>query len=591
MKRTTKPKPIALNIFLLKDRKKLDPKSLQWTEEEIIHKPISASRTNRRIELGRVALGDNGSLGMLLFKQSKAHTPDWLSFLQDSLAPNIKKLDALSNQSASALLLTKAAGRQFILAFGHGRHLIDQSCVEHRFGLMTVLNSVSPDRIASIDKQTFDAAPKISRTQTARAASISEYEVDVEQDMLRAVVGVTKKEFADDLGDVLAGIDSLKTTVRIDLAGLRKLLRIALERSQAKDYLKRRNGLENPFSWVDNFQPVSDQAEILELDTKLWDAMSQENFANIWMSVPEIVEWQDIKGFAYTSNQIADDDLPQTLEVTDFRKTFRSDASLETLKKRNIYVVSSTGLPPRTISAYKCLYFECKGKSSSHILHAGSWYSIESKFENRINAYFSKIPRVAFSAPFIPYKHKDEGDYNRAVAKSPNSGYVMLDKKLVQFGGGHSKIEVCDLMRKRSNSTKGSLVHVKRGKSSHSLSHLFAQGLVSSTLLSSEKLFIDKVNAQLKANGSSALKGLVAGKDYEVVYAIVDGAPGAPLDIPFFSKVNLESTCKRLRLLGYDVKLLHIPVNSTRKSASKSTKKKVGSRNATTNRATKKRAR
>ena len=581
------PKPVALNIFLLKDRKTIAPKASAWTEEEIIHKPISAPKNKRPLKLGRVELGDDGSLGILLFKQSPAHTPDWLAFLKEGLAPNSRKLDSLSNQSVSALLLAKAAGRQFILAFGHGRHLIDQSCVEHRFGLMTVLNSVSPDQIASIDKQTFDATPKLSRTQTVRTASIAEYEIDVEQDMLRAVVGVTKEEYADDLGDVLAGIDSLKTTVSVDLAGLRKLLKVAFTRSQAKDYLKRRNGQENPFSWVDNFQPVSDQDEIRELDTKLWEAISQGNLTNIWMSVPEITEWQDIKGFAYTSNQITADDLPQILEVSDFRKTFRSDASLDTLKKRNIHVVSSTGLPPRTMSAYKCLYFEHKGKNSSHILHAGSWYSIESKFENRVNAYFSKIPRIAFSSPFVPYKHKDEGAYNRAVAKSPNSGYVMLDRKLVQFGGGHSKIEVCDLMRKKSNSTKGSLVHVKRGKSSSSLSHLFAQGLVSSTLLASEKLFIDKVNAQLLANGSSALKGPVAGKDYEVVYAIVDGAPGAQLEIPFFSKVNLESTCKRLRLLGYDVKLLHIPVTPTRKSVRKSTKK-VGSKTATTKRATKK---
>lgn len=587
MKRATKP--VALNIFLLKDRKTITPKAREWTEEEIIHKPFSAPKNKRPVKLERVELGDEGSLGVLLSKQTEAHTPDWVAFLQEGLGPNSKNLISLSNQSASALLLTKASGRQFVLAFGHGRHLIDQACVEHRFGLMTVLNSVSPDQIASIDKQTFDATPKLSRTQTMRTASIAEYAIDVEQDMLRAVVGITKQEYADDLGEVLAGIDSLKTTVSVDLAGLRKLLKVALTRSQAKDYLKKKNGQENPFSWVDNLQPVSDQDEIRELDTKLWEALSQGNLANTWMSVPEIIEWQDIKGFAYTISQITSDELPQVLDVTDFRKTFRSDASLETLKKRSIYVVSSTGLPPRAMSAYKCLYFEHKGKNSSHILHAGSWYSIESKFEKRINDYFSKIPRTPFSAPFISYKHKDEGAYNRAVAKSPNSGYVMLDKKLVQFGGGHSKIEVCDLMKKRFRSTKGSLVHVKRGKSSSSLSHLFAQGLVSSTLLSSEKLFIDKVNAQLKANGSSALKGPVDGKDYEVVYAIVDGAPGDTLDIPFFSKVNLESTCKRLRLLGYDVKLLHIPVTSTRKPASKS-RKRIGSRTVTTKTATKKKS-
>lgn len=552
-------KSIPLNVFLLKDRSKIDPKQTQWTTGEILSKPVDAGK-RKVIKVQSHELGEGGSLGTLHIRLPLTESvPDWVPFVSTGLGATGSALAKLKNKSVSAILVAMAAGRQFVLAFGHGRHMIDSACIEHRFGIKVALNSVSPDKIASIDKQTFDATPRISRTQAVRASSVSEYGIDAEQDMLRAVVGITEKAYSGVLGEVLAGMDSLKTTIPVTLEGLGAFLAAALSRSESKDYLKKDGDNAGAFAWVDNFQPVSDQSKVEELNKELWKAMKGKNFSTMWMAVPEIIEWHDFKAFAYTSAQAeSGDNLPQVLDIAEFRQTLRKDATLETLKHRKIYMLSSTGAPPRPFSAYKTIYFEHSKSGATHILHAGSWYRIEKSFEQRIKDFFTNLPRMTCTAPFTEYAHDDEEAYNKHVATQPASGYTVLDRKLIHFGGGHSKIEVCDLYKGKAGTSKGKLVHVKRGKGSASLSHLFAQGLVSSNLMAGEPEFIKKVNEQLAANGATALPGVISGKDYELVYAIIDGEDGKPLDIPFFSKVNLESNSRRIQTLGFDVKLMHI---------------------------------
>lgn len=554
-------KRVSLNLFLLKDKGR-KPNKAPWTEEEFLAKPVVDGKP-QRISVDRYLLKGEAAGTLYVRKPYSENKPEWISFLERDLQ-NSQGLRELVNRSYSAILLIEAGKRQFVIAFGHGRHMLDMATVEFRFGLKVALNSIAPDKIASIDKQTFDSSPRISRTQAIRAASVTSYDVDPEQDMLRAIVGLTSPPHIEKLGEVVAGMDSLKISVPIRPRDLNRTLEYALSRFKSKDYLKEKDGRESDFAWVDNIEPIADATLISELDQQLWDSLKSSELSSTWMAVPEIIDWEDIAGFSYKPLSPDQDwELDQVLQIEKFAQSFRKNATLQTLKNKSVYMVSTSG-HVRSYQAYRAIYSEMKNSVGTFVLNAGSWFKIHQGVEQRVNRFFESLrgSTTTPDPPFIEYDHKDEEDYNKAVV-AQNMGHVCLDRKLINFGGGASKIEVCDIYLPRKPGNRSQLFHVKRGRSSSSLSHLFAQGLVSCELLIDEPKFVVEVDKQLQGANVDALNGVIKGSDYNVVYVIIDGPKGSPLDIPFFSKVTLEGCAKRLQRYGFSVNLMHVGESSS----------------------------
>ncbi|MEO0490288.1 MAG: DUF6119 family protein, partial [Cyanobacteria bacterium J06659_2] len=116
-----------------------------------------------------------------------------------------------------------------------------------------------------------------------------------------------------------------------------------------------------------------------------------------------------------------------------------------------------------------------------------------------------------------------------------------------------------------------------RKLSSSSLSHLFAQGFVSSDLLVTSAEYrdacvrkIDDAAAERKPGNASYRSqfnfiraSAVEPSEIEVVYAIAAQWNGRSLveALPFFSKVNLRRFRKELRRLGYRVTYSRIDAN------------------------------
>lgn len=105
------------------------------------------------------------------------------------------------------------------------------------------------------------------------------------------------------------------------------------------------------------------------------------------------------------------------------------------------------------------------------------------------------------------------------------------------------------------------MIHVKVGKSSAMLSHLFAQGFVSANSFFDEK-FRRKVNEKLAGWSSVPEDEELPRGSYEVVYAIAKQniTNGDKPSIPFFSKVNFMNYSRQLKRLGYKVSLLGIKI-------------------------------
>src|SRR5262245_32989706 len=78
-------------------------------------------------------------IGMLYVRESQQHDPAWYSFV--ATATDLSGIN-LANASSGAALFIRAADRWFAVAFGTGRHLLDQSSFEDDFGLIVALNVV-----------------------------------------------------------------------------------------------------------------------------------------------------------------------------------------------------------------------------------------------------------------------------------------------------------------------------------------------------------------------------------------------------------------------------------------------------------------
>jgi len=555
-----KHKRISLNIYLLKAHPALQKHRL-WSDKDFLASPVDRSGKSRQIKVASYLLGPNGEFGTLYIRRPITETePEWLGFVRKGLEDSTP-LEKLKNRSVSAILVIEQNHRQFVLAFGHGRHMIEPLLIEDRFGIRVVLNSISPDKVASIDRQTFDATPKLSRVQTVKASSVSDFMINPEQDLLRGLVGFTKTEYKATLGDLVAGIDSFKTSVPIDLSGLSELLKTALERSHSKDYLTPDSqGNHSQFAWVENLLPVKNKELIDKLDEALWEQISSRSLENKWLAIPEIVDWSQITGFQYGPSEELSN-IHANLDLSRFLDTLKAGATLDTIKRREIFMVTAGGAPAQRFTAFKCIYAEIKSGIELFILHVGTWFKVEANFQSSVEKYFSDLKRKKFHYPFIEYEHDGEGKYNDAVCLNEPASYGRLDRRLIRFGGTYDKIEVCDVLRiPKVDATSGfEFIHVKRGRSSATLSHLFAQGLVASTLLVREKNFVKEVNKQLSKFGLSMLPDKFSATGNEVVFAIVDGKAGAKLDIPFFSKVTLQNCCKSIVAFGYSVSIMHIP--------------------------------
>ena len=232
-----------------------------------------------------VRLGDK-SVGTLYAKQTPITPPTWLKFFAGAVPKN----PGLRRSSVSAVYLTRVAGRLFALAFGQGRHLLKVGSYEERFGLRVTLNSVDPDFLRAVDVSTLDANPFHGTRQTSREASLGEFGINLDQDILRAVTG---RPVDEKLGRRMAGVDSLSVRVRVDLATLPTLLKRYLQRSEDEAYRER-------FRWVDHVAEVRDKS----LEERLFRELVQiidRNKGGVWGAIPERIDWTTFDVFRFGS--------------------------------------------------------------------------------------------------------------------------------------------------------------------------------------------------------------------------------------------------------------------------------------------------
>lgn len=192
------------------------------------------------------------------------------------------------------------------------------------------------------------------------------------------------------------------------------------------------------------------------------------------------------------------------------------------------------------------------------VLTSGVWFEVAADFVTEVHDFVASIPDITTSLNLPPWPEsawKDvnaptgEGAYNEHVAAA--RGFALMDKKNVTVTG-RQRVEMCDLL-----TANRQLVCVKRASRSSSLSHLFAQGSVSASLMH-EPPYAEHVHKSLLTVNSQAAQSYNPA-DWMFVYAIATDKPGPLADtLFFFSQVHLRTHVKHITERGYKVALARV---------------------------------
>lgn len=501
-------------------------------ESDILKEPDLYERFTMRVR--------KSALGTLYIKPSETSLPSWVHFL----APAVGSLPKqnLQTTSASAVWLIRRRGRFFAITFGHGRYMLQDGCIDERFGLRSTLNAVDASRIRSIDRTTFERNQRHTREQIAREADFNAFGLRVDQDLLKAVTG-TPADSA--LGRQFSGRDALSVSLNAYVDEVPALLDQYLDLSARTAYQKR-------YPWIDNIAQVNDRQLQVSLLAELAELIREGETASVWLDAPEVLDWDVVEYFKYSEAPSASE--YSELKLEDY---LRDRSRGDTLSEQHIaadraYCRLTTN--PSTLHSWpirRCLFAELIFNDEQFVLSDGSWYQINRNYASRVVRAVAAIPRTKLELPTFAMGEK-EGDYNQRAVSLSKGRYALMDKRLVKAATtARGQVEACDLF------AKGALIHVKKYGRSSTLSHLFAQGAVSARLLHLDEGFREDFNKKLPASHRFEDWRLpIDPRKIEVAYVIM--ADRDPFRLPFFSQVNLKTAVDSLSEVRFPVTLTPI---------------------------------
>ncbi|MEA2251626.1 MAG: hypothetical protein QOG70_1868 [Solirubrobacteraceae bacterium] len=488
----------------------------------------------------------------LFVKRSNVSVPRWATRLDQHADGDLTT--GLLTASASAVLLiavpdAEGTLRLIALTFGHGRHLIEPDAIVHDFGLRVVLNTVAYDKIKSVDAKTVDELTRHSRLDVSRDASFGAFGLDVTTDLVRSVTGTTDR---DVLAGRLTGSDSLALNSKLDVPEFPALGATLLEAYSEDTY-------KEHFDFIDHLRTEKDPHTVAALDDALVKALQTRELDRLHLAVPEPVDWLQVAGFRFSSSRRDDAaDLDSDPRISVYLPTRENDLSLDRVKQDRVEAMRADddSAVYGTWPVYRCVVFETNRNGQLYTLTGGQWYRVSLSFQQQVNDYADALPRLDLDLPDADDDCSEAQYIAKAVAAT---GALSLDQQLAR-DSVPTPVEICDML-----TTTGQLIHVKKRGRSSTLSHLFAQGLVSAELLLQSQEFRTEARrkaADLDTGFAEVLPADAPARDaHEVSYVIITRGrhrPDAPLTLPFFSVVNLRAAAQRLYALGFKVSVAEV---------------------------------
>lgn len=448
--------------------------------------------------------------GEFWYLQREPRSASWTEFVQPVLEESLGNLQV---SSVSAVLFVKSGGRIFAFTFGYGRNLLRADCHERDFGLKVALNRIHPERLKSVDLRTYEDMVVITRKQTSRAAQMGSFGLDISRDLLRGVAGDPEGQT---FAKRLAGRDALTFWTDISIEELGSQCEAILAAYNDVRYKER-------FGWVDHVRIVRDPNRLEALNRLLVEAL-KARAEHLQLAPPEPVDWAEIDAFRIDGTGqrrgIYDD-----LDINAYLDDLGDGVAQLTLRKLKQRYVSirwrSSDVFDRKWRLFDCIVWETDYQERQYVLAEGEWFEVEPSFAAQVRRFVMEIPRPKTGLPPAQLGER-ENDYNRRVS-SESGNLFCLDGQTFRPVDASSPIELCDLL-----SADKLFFHVKRKRSSATLSHLFSQGSIAAEIFMQDGGLREQVRNHLKDAGAAKFIDAIPGSSsrpdvtqYQVVYAII----------------------------------------------------------------------
>jgi uncharacterized protein (TIGR04141 family) len=488
--------------------------------------------------------------GVLYHDTPPAKAAGWRGFLAPAFS---NQLPSFNSQHSSAVLFFKAGNgrnqRSFAVTFGYGRALLEESALESDFGLRTALNLCDTSTLRAVDYRTIEERTRIGRIQLSDAGSVDAFRMNLDTDLLRGLEAESNdKKVCEKIG---ARWSNLIVAARIEVSDLG-----SLARSLLKCYKKK--SLPTEYAWIENVRRVSDPSLLESLERDLEDRINNDDFAGIRLAMPDVGgSTTGIEARLFGAKLDAEAFTSDFADYLAKRKRQVKWTAQSAKNSQKVFLIDAkNGAEMESISLFRSIVAEVKLKNELYLLVDGEWFCLNQDFVAEVNKVLKRIPVLKHQYPKW-IDGEAEGIWNKRACNSCKDA-ALLDKANISHGGGHSKIEVADIL------TSGLVLgHVKRrDKSSSGLSHLFAQAVVSSRLLHQDEAFRQKVAKVVPSSHKTTAAKLKRSFDppnWTIAYVILGADEKAPADsLPFFSKVNLKGAVEQLKLMNYKVGLIGI---------------------------------
>ncbi|MDR0968872.1 MAG: TIGR04141 family sporadically distributed protein [Holosporaceae bacterium] len=455
----------------------------------------------------------------LHFKQKPIRPAVWVNFFNNDKELQ-EKFKSASNQ---AVLLRKIEfdGKihTFAITFGTGHCMLNDVAIVPYFGLRVVLNTA--DHIKKMDSRN-DSSYKSE--QIYGNSDFLAFSFDSEIDFLTKVTGsINKESDYKVLGTTITGGHMLSATVKFNVDTIDDLLVKLYEFYILEKYK------DKGFEFIDKMEKCA-KGEEEKLYNKLNDELKESPKNNkILLEFPEIIPFENIKGFKYSNNKKK---IYDELRLSDIG----SDLSVDKLKNIKINVIDTEGNSEHSWRASDCLCAQIELDENIYIFSHNNWYKLNTDFVSKTNDTVKGI--LSKDCPNInwpEYKKVYEDEYNKSLTEA-NENAIYMHGKCIEYGGKNNKIEFCDVYDRNT----GSLIHVKIYACSKPLSHLFQQGAVSASLLKDSE-YLKKVEDKIQKKLEFSFEGKT---NFNVIFCIL--IKHNTFEIPFFSKIMLINIVKQI---------------------------------------------
>ena len=468
----------------------------------------------------------------------------------------------IKNYSPGALLLIpegdsalreKSVSNQFnawAITFGIGFQLLDQEFVDVGFGKRIAIRCIDPAKLNSITKVALDDRSKIDRSSIPSGATLRSFGFEEIGELATRLVAPGK---IDDIGTsdksvTVRGADALSIPLSKDPKKIIDNL-ICIKNLLEKEPVTEDLGLIEKITLI----PNKNKEYIKILNRKLLDAVVdtvQSDRITLAWPHEAVDELGEVQAFQLHGAQkrggkalkpqdgfpTLDDLLTPIREEGEDERWHRFEAMYVTLLENVEGDAKSRKIPVKNWLAYEV---DVEGKK--HFLHSGHWYTVEDDYSDIIQRQTDKIfkRKIGLSTLSLWTKeYKDELAYNKYIAEEWDG--ICLDGSLISVKSRKSRIEACDVLLK-----EGVFVHVKRVDSSAPASHLLAQALVSTEVLTYDEEAREALKEKIKEAGHDPNEYECKPKDV-VIVMVKDGQALTSESLYTFTQVNLNRHDKAL---------------------------------------------